>query len=181
MSMRNLRPILLLLWLLCQVVGGATAAGAEELPWKAFESKEGRFVVEFPGVPHPRRNTRPTAKFGTLEQHMFLLEVPNTGVFSVSYMDYPRGAMDKYKADQLLDDARDNVLKISKGKLISEAKVTMNGFPGRAIVFEGASNLVFSAHYYVAKERVYSALAYVPKASADSPHVKRFLDSFKLQ
>jgi len=176
MSMSHLRP-----WIFLFVAGVASTAAADELPWKAFESKEGRFVVEFPGVPRPRHNSRPTAKFGTLEQHMFLLEVPNTGVFSVSYMDYPRGAIDKYQADQLLDDARDTVLKIAKGKLLSETKVTMGGFPGRAIVFEGANNLVFSAHYYVARERVYSALAYVPKGSGDSPYVKRFLDSFKLQ
>jgi hypothetical protein len=177
MNMRYLRPWIAVVGaLLC----ASAVAGAEELPWKAFESKEGRFVVEFPGVPRQRNNARPTAKFGTLEQHMFLLEVPNTGVFTVSYMDYPRGAMDRYKPDQLLDDARDTALKISKGKLVSETKVTMGGFPGRAIVFEGANNLVFSAHYYVAKERVYSALAYVPKATADSPSVKRFLDSFKL-
>jgi hypothetical protein len=174
--MTHLRPTIVSLVLLV-----AAGARAEEPSWKSFESKEGRFTVEFPGVPRQRSNTRPTARFGTLEQHMFLLEVPNVGVFTVSYMDYPRGAMDKYKPDQLLDDARDNALKIAKGKLLSETKVTMNGFPGRVIVFDGANNLVFTAHYYVAKERVYTALAYVPKASGDSAEVKRFLASFKLE
>src|SRR5215470_15018256 len=133
-------------WMVCGLLVVSAAAVADEPSWKSFESKEGRFAVEFPGVPRQRSNTRPTARFGTLEQHMFLLEVPNTGVFTVSYMDYPRGAMDKYKPDQLLDDARDNALKIAKGKLISETKVTMNGFPGRVIVFDGANNLVFTAH-----------------------------------
>jgi hypothetical protein len=175
MTVRSLSLVVVILLV------GLGAARADDLPWKQFESREGRFVVEFPGTPRPLSSPRPTAKWGTLEQHLFAVELPSNLVFSVSYIDYPKGAIDKDKIEQLLDDARATVVKLAKGKLISETKVTMNGFPGRVIVFEGANNLVFIAHYYLVNGRLYTALVYGPKAAPDSPPVARFFDSFKIK
>src|SRR5687768_12388519 len=110
------------------VVALAPAAALAQ-DWKEFSSQECRCSAQYPGSPQPKTQSMQT-KVGTLEAKMFMLEMP-TAFYAMAYVDYPKDAASKKPPDELLDGARDGAVGNVKGKLASETKISMNGYPGR--------------------------------------------------
>lgn len=148
--------------------------------WKDFTSAECRCSAQFPGMPQQR--TQPLqSKLGALEAKMIILDVPGTAFFALFFMDYPKDAVSSRKPDELLADARDAAVNNVKGKLASETKVTMNGFPGRELKIDAPGDMTLHARMYVVKDRLYQAIVVLPKSRDSSGDGKKFLDSFKFQ
>jgi hypothetical protein len=153
-------------------------ASAQE--WKEFSSPECRCSAQFPGAPQPR--TQPLqSKYGSHEAKMWILDVPGNAFFALFYMDYPKDSFAKAKPEDLLADARDEAVKNVKGKLVSETKITMNGYPGREFKIASPGALNLHARIFLAKERLYQVIAVVPEARDSAGDAKKFLDSFKFQ
>jgi hypothetical protein len=168
--LRFLAPLALI------VLAPALAAAQE---WQDFNSPECRCSASYPGKPQPKTQSMQT-KVGTLDARMFMLEMPNA-FYALAFVDYPRDAIAKNSPDSLLDAARDGAVGNVKGKLASETKVSMNGFPGRELRIEAPGDLALQARMYLVKERLYQVLVVMPKAKESAADSKRFLDSFKFQ
>lgn len=148
--------------------------------WKDFTSAECKCSAQFPGMPQQR--TQPhQSKYGALESKMILLDVPGTAFFALAFIDYPKEAEASRKPDEMLADIRDTAVGNVKGKLTSETKITMNGYPGRELRIDSPGNMSLHARFYLVKDRIYQSLVVVPKAREGSGDAKKFLDSFKFQ
>jgi hypothetical protein len=103
----------------------------------------------------------------------------NSAFYAVAFVDYPKEAVASSKPDDLLDGARNGAVEKVKGKLESEEKITMNGFPGRELRIAAPGDLKLSARIYMVKARLYQTIVVAPKAKEVAGNTKRFLDSFK--
>ena len=152
-------------------------AAAQE--WKPYSSDECRCSALVPGTPQLRNQPMRT-NLGNLDAKMVTLEVPDA-FYAIAFVDYPKDKLGKTAPDKLLDGARDGAVANVKGKLASEAKVTMNGFPGRELRIEAPGDLVLAARIYMVQERLYQSLVVMPKPREAAADAKKFLDSFKFQ
>ena len=139
--------------------------------WQEFSSEEGRFSVLMPGVPAVKtQNLRDTQ----VAMHMFTADHASSS-FMASYFDSGQSAV---PADSLLDRARDGSIQNTQGHLISEEKITVDGYPGRAFKSVARGNNFVSSRIYLVEGRLYMLMVVHPEnESSDAP---KFLQSFKL-
>jgi len=146
-----------------------------EDPWKEFTSREGKFSVIMPGEPTYTTQTAPT-KEGMVQIHMFLI---GHGVmaYGIIYNDVPGAIADVQK---YLDERRNGAVLTSKGTLISEKKISIEGHPGREIKLKTADNMQYTGRLYFIDGRFYQVIVTAPaEVNAEAVSAK-FLDSFKL-
>jgi len=152
-------------------------AAAQE--WKPYNFDECHCSAQFPGTPQVR-TTPVRTNLGNLDAKMATLEVPE-GFYAIMFVDYPKDRPTKSTPDDILTGVREGQVANLKGKLVSETKITMNGFPGRELRIEAPGDLVLFSRVYLAKERLYQSLAVTPKKREGSADVKKFLDSLKFE
>ena len=172
---------------------GPIAAEASGPAWKTFRPDGAGFSVALPG--QPRREERAVATDAG-EVPSVRYEAGAGGVnYSVSFVDY--GAAAARDPKRLLDATRDAVIRLSKGDLLGERRVTLGRYPGRD--FEAAIPLVKPAgapgaaeskgetergllrcRIYLVGRRVYQVMAAGPKRAEDAEQVDAFFKSFKL-
>jgi hypothetical protein len=148
--------------------------------WVSFNSSDGRFSVGMPKK--PEENVRDIdSAVGKLQLHTF----PSSsaiGYFMVSYGDYPNEpAADR--REPVLDGVRDGVISGLEGELISETKISINGYPGRELLAKKtieSSETTFNWRIYLVGRRVYQVAAATKKADSTSPEIAKFLNSFRL-
>jgi hypothetical protein len=140
--------------------------------WVEFTSKEGRFSVLMPKQPTVRKQTAP----GSVEVHMFLVEYTAVA-YGVLYNDLAGKVTDPEKA---LDDGRAGAVRSSGGVLLTEKKISLDGYPGREIRIKTRDNIIYTARIYVVGQRFYQIIVTTPEGMDISKPMKKFMDSFKL-
>ena len=142
-------------------------------PLTEFVSEEGNFSVMMPGT--PTEESESTAE--GIDIHMFSAESGSTA-YVVGYSDFPQEIIDVTDPEMLLGFAQDGA--VGSGALISEAPITLNGYPGKDLKFEEASEgLIIYARIYLVDNRLYQVIA--TTEDSDMPtEISEFLDSFKL-
>ncbi len=160
----------------------STFAFGWQLPadWVSYSSPDGRFSIGMPKTPVEDVKDVESV-VGTLKLHSF----PSTSAtahFLVSYGDYPtEPAADNREA--ILDGVRGGVIKGSEGQLISETKITLDGYPGRQFTAKrmlDGSEIIFNWRIYLVGRRLYQLAAVVNKNNSNSPEIQKFLNSFRL-
>jgi hypothetical protein len=110
--------------------GGTGATPAE---WREFTSEEGRFKVRFPAA-HQYRKLPFSMGPVTAEQHMYLVQLGDTAVFMVGYMDLPPGG--SKNPEKSFDGA---IIHVTRGivgeggRVLSTGKVSRGTCEGREI------------------------------------------------
>jgi len=171
-----MRPVPVILLVACAL---SSTAWAEPV-WRDTKSAEGRFSAKFPGTPQQATKPMRTA-LGNLQPRLFLLEAPGQPFYAVAYVDYPKDRIAGKKPDELLDGARDSAVANIGGKLASEQKITLAGFPGRELRVEKIrGDMILVCRLYLADERLYQALVVMPRAKESPELVQPFLDGFVL-
>ena len=155
--------------------------------WKPFESTEGGFVIAFPGKPGFQTRTVQAAA-GPLVNQIYGLDI-GVSVFVVSFTDmpFPVPSGNKELVNRALDAGRDRALAGARGKLISEVPLTLDGYPGRNLLYSDGDGLTHSRSYIVGN-RLYQLLVvsddYRNSSTEDQKFFKdlvnRFFTSFKL-
>ena len=140
--------------------------------WVEFTSKEGGFSVLMPKEPTMRKQTAP----GSVEVCMFIAEYPVVA-YGVRYNDLPGKVADPEKA---LDDGCAGAVRSSGGMLLTEKKISLDGYPGREIRIKTRDNIIYTARIYVVGQRFYQTIVTVPEGMDISKAMKKFMDSFKL-
>jgi serine/threonine protein kinase len=150
--------------------------------WKEVSLPGGRFTVWMPGTPKEARVPIKTAS-GVVEKHQAELSDPGNKIYyHVSYDDYPGIKVDARGAEARLNAARDGMLKPVKGKLVSEARIRLDGHPGRDTFFEIPrlpGVLVRARHYWV-NQRHYHLMVLGKAEVVRSEAVEPFFSSFRL-
>jgi hypothetical protein len=166
-----------LIVLICSVIAFGFQQPSD---WVSFSSPEGRFSIGAPTKPQENVKDIDSA-VGKLQLHSF----PSSSAiayFMVSYGDYPNEpAADR--RELVLDGVRDGVIKGLEGELISETKISIDGYPGRELLakksIEG-SETTFNWRLYLVGRRVYQVAVATKKADSTTPEITKFLNSFRL-
>ena len=150
--------------------------------WKEYSSQQGRFTIMFPGTP--------TEAAGRLEGRRFMLKT--TAVYAVYYTDFPASFPYDLEKEvslrkQFLDASRDTTLAQSKGKVLSETDISLEGHPGRMMKIALPDGTITREKTYVVGKRIYQIIVVTrgellaPDGGRfDETRATKFLDSFKL-
>jgi hypothetical protein len=144
--------------------------------WVAFESKEGRFAARFPVSPQRQKVPVPTTA-GTFTQTVFSAQ-KGLPYFAVAVIDYPPKLVEQRGTANMLDGVRDGATR--SGKIISEKKFTLQGWPARRLQVKGFHGRSANRDLIIvlANARLYQAIVAAPVGTA-STIAKRFLTNFK--
>jgi hypothetical protein len=157
------------------LAGGSQPASAQS--WTEFHSKEGAFSILMPSKP-ARQNNPTSTPIGTIDIVMFTAST-DSAFYAVTYSDFPSAPSDDDEANRRLDSGRDGGVAQAKGKLISETRITLDGFLGREIKAKVEGGYLL-ARVYSVKQRVYQIIMAGSEAEIASQHAIRFFNSFKL-
>ena len=152
------------------------AGGFTQAEWPKFKSTEENFTISMPGEPRQERNSG-RGPFGN-GHHIYSIE--SNGVsYTVSNSVFENPPTQPKDIKRVLDFARDVVLTVTSGKLLSDKDISVEGYPGREVRIE-KDKKVWTLHAYVVKGRMYQLMTTEPKAKEQSPDTAKFFDSFKL-
>ncbi len=152
-------------------LGGGVAQAAA---WKNFTSNDGGFQVMMPGTPQLQQNTHKSF-VGAIEENTYMVNTKD-GSYSVEYSNLPNIAVSMGGAGAIFDGAKKGLLKDSGGKQVSFSDITLNGNPGKELVYQIPSvgaDTMGKARFYLVQKRLYVLVATGSKAS-------QFFNSFKL-
>jgi len=153
----------------------ASAQAADQ--WQTFKSENGKFSVLMPCKPAVEAQ-EVKSDDGPVKQAFHSCE-NRTGYFMVTFVDYPKASKEK----AMLDAYRDNGLKSTGSKVVTEAPLTLDTYPGREIVANGLvdkSEVVFNWRIYLVDKRIYALTAATTKENSKSPDISKFMSSFSL-
>lgn len=152
------------------------AVGFRQAEWPKFKSTEENFVISMPGEPEQERNSAP-GPFGN-GHHIYSVE--SNGIsYTISNSVFENPPARPKDIKRALDLARDLLLTVSVGKLLSDRDISLGGFPGREVRIE-KDKKIWSLRAYIVKGRMYQLMTTEPKAKEQSPETSKFFDSFQL-
>lgn len=159
-------------------VCAALAACTPELDWRELSVPEGRFAVLLPGKAQRESRTFNTAA-GALTMTMYACSLKR-GTMGVAYTDYPAAQATAERRRELVDAARDALLRNIGAGAHAEEEVAIAGLPGREVYAEGRADTQLKARFVMSGNRLYQ-IAYVgAPAGTASADIDMFLTSFKL-
>ncbi len=137
----------------------------------AYAPSGGGFSVQMPGPVQEQTDPNGT--------HMFLSEV-NGKAFIVGYTEFGSHLkVTKSNADMLLDAARNGMVQNAQSKVASETRITFHGRPGRDYKLVTKEGYIMHLRMILAETRLYQVGVAAPKEDANSPEIKKFIDSFR--
>ena len=143
--------------------------------WRTFESTEGKFKVDFPGVPVVKRG-----RFRTEMGDVTSLRhtVGGDATYDVRYNDYPKAGIAKLTVSKMLDALRDGLVAESKGELASEKSYSLGRFAGRDQEITGGDGTRYRIRLLLVDNRLYQLTAMArPPMRIDE---EKFFGSFQL-
>jgi outer membrane lipoprotein-sorting protein len=151
---------------------------SESPTWTEFHSVEGRFKVLLPDKPVTQTLTLEIPQ-GRIVHYGFT--ATKTFVTCViDYADLPKTMIDPGRAKLVFDEARDELLKATQGKLVGETIISVEGHAGREVTMSfpgGAAN----ARFFMVNERLYQLLIMrLTVLDESTEDVMKFFSSFKL-
>jgi len=162
--------------------GGGGPAGDPAVPgWLEFADPNGQFTVRMPRMPAaPTKQPWPLPNGDPAEATIYTVEIGGA-MYAVAHLTVP-GREAKAPADPVLDDAITGQVGWFRGAVIkSRTNVTHQGFPGRQAVLEypGAKGSTV-LRVILAGNRMFWVVARGDNFAADTPKVRGFLDSLKI-
>ena len=137
--------------------------------WRMFAPLGGRFTVLLPATPVALAGSG----FQTYTCHV------NDVRYVVQYNDRSPKSVQYIGAEQTLKIVRDAFLKTSRSRLLSESRLTRNGFPGLKLVALRPRGRQETICTYVAGAREYHLIVAFPvRDAAAQADADKFLDSF---
>jgi hypothetical protein len=147
--------------------------------WQTFTSPEGDFSVDMPGNP-VADNQESSTDQGSITVHLYTVRIGNSD-YIVAYSDYPEGMIAATGVQAFLDDIRNNAINNTKGKLLAEETIELNGNPGRSLRVESPDGTgIAQARMLLVGNRLYQVFVATEKVNAETADVQRFLNSFTL-
>lgn len=145
--------------------------------WREIEIPAGHFRVLFPAPPRTTRRNIKT-DIGNVASTRYTVSDAAGVTYDVLFNDYPRDGLAKAPHQKLLDSARDGLIYQSKGRLIGEKPITLDGYPGRDQEILGPDGTHYRVRLVWADTRLYQLMAVTP--GKPRPESSVFFDSFRI-
>lgn len=194
-SLKNILPLFASIVLLtsCATQPKTTLEKTKEIPvaetaddWYLFENEELDYSIQFPKAPIPKHRIMDT-DLGDLQEKRFGCEMTEEGegmLYIVSTLQFPLGIANSSMAKNLDDFFRytiDYELNTLPGKLLSEKKIELDGFEGRAITIDYQDSLILvTMNIYFIGDRIYTLQTGSRFDKDKSLQINRFFNSFKV-
>jgi len=161
---------------------GGESAGNPDLPgWLEFADPNGQFKVRMPRKPaDPTKQQWAFPNGDQAEATIYTMEIGGA-VWAVAHLTVP-GREPGAPADPVLDEAIGGGMPWTKGAVVkSRTNITHQGFPGRQAVLEypGVKGTTV-LRVILAGKRMFWVVARGDNFAADTPKVRGFLDSLKI-
>jgi predicted Zn finger-like uncharacterized protein len=159
--------------------GGAAGADAGTAGWVEVHEPEGRYRVKFP-VAATAMNQQAKLPEGVVNVKLHLAQVPaNQEAFVSLHEMIPPGAPN----EALFAKEIDTVKTQAPGATVSDLKsITYQGHEGRQFLLSmPGKKEAMVVRMIAADNRVIALMAAAPNASADTPRIKAFFESLKIE
>jgi hypothetical protein len=153
----------------------AQAASAPR--WRNYQSGSGKFKVLFPDTPKVVKG-RIRTEIGDVVSVRHTAGDGVDSTYDVTYNDYPKAGIAKLPPHKLLDAARDGLLHLAQGRLVSEKPFALGKLQGRDQEITGADGTRYRVRMLLVDNRLYQITAMAQPPS--QPDEKTFFESFQL-
>jgi hypothetical protein len=144
-----------------------TAAGAFE-----FTDAQGKFRATFPAQPTLDRQEGTSISGPHVH---FTWEVDDAGRhFSVTYTEYQVAPVKNYDKNVM------GMLAATKGKLLRQTRIDLDGLDGREVYTHLPDNNVMRQRIFLSGNRLYQAVYVGPFGTESRADVRAFMESFRL-
>jgi hypothetical protein len=174
-----MRKFLVLGLFICGLASGCAEQPSEPV---LFESRAGGFSILVPASLQEKTQDVESG-FSKMTVHAF---IGGTDLlrFFISYLDYDEEVLTELKADEILRQAQAQLVSSPDAVVLSEAEITLNGYPGREITFdtgeESNPELSVKARIFLVGPRLYQIMVMIPKGDVGTVSNNAFLESFSL-
>ena len=156
--------------------------------WKEFLSTEGKFKIQFPGIPYESSSMGAARDGSKMHTTTYQSAIP----YTVSYVDDSRLPTDPAGLKNYFDSSRIAEFEWLrqqgvKSTILTESDITVGGYPGRFLVVELSTGDIYRRKIIIVKNRIFAVEATTPKTNprtrGDNPYEKlsmRFINSFSL-
>lgn len=151
-------------------------AACQQNPTKGgYTSNDGKFSVNIPAAPNEQ-----VQKSGDLTIHQFIATQDDVA-YIIIYVDYPAGVIKPGNEEKILNAARDGATGNSKGKLLKERHIKLQGkYPGRELlVLTADGKTAVKDRIYLMGNRMYQVMVSASQDKLSAPEIKAYLDSFQ--
>lgn len=145
--------------------------------WREFESKDGRFSVQFPGRPQ-RTEQKTRTDIGHVISVRYTVNHSGRVTYDLMFNDFPKAQIASVKAERLWDAARDSLIYQTGGRITSEVHTMHNGARARQFEIADKDGTRFIVRLLFADNRLYQLLVASPYGAA--AEAQRFFNSFSL-
>ena len=147
----------------------------QDKPSEKYESKEGKYSVQFPGKPNKTTN-----KAGGIDLHIAIVEM-GMGGFAVIHSDFPPEAIKAAKPKALLDGGQKGLIENFKAKVTSsrDFEFGMEKYPARELIGE-KDKLNLRIQIILAGNRLYQVFVVGSKEQVTSKEADAFFKSFEI-
>jgi hypothetical protein len=156
---------------------------------KGFLLETDKYRITFPGKPVDQ--VQPVqSELGELKLYIHIYEVPNdiddgNHTFGMIESAYPADVISSDKKellDKFFRGAVDGSAKNINGRLLTESRIQLNGYPGRQFKVDYQDGLaIVTMRCYLVKNVLYMLQVISEGKRDDNPANKKFLDSFMLK
>ena len=159
----------------CRFCCSSVLVAGQDKPPEKYESKEGKYSVQFPGKP-----MKATKKAGGIDLHIAIVE-KGMGGFAVIHSDLPPEAIKIAKPKDLLDGGAEGAHRELQGKgdLLPGLRVRRGKVPRRELNGE-KDKLNLRIQIILAGNRLYQVFVVGPKEQITSKEADAFFKSFEI-
>jgi hypothetical protein len=157
------------------VLFASTLAAGQDKPLEKYESKVGKYSVQFPGKPNKTTN-----KAGGIDLHIAIVEM-GMGGFAVIHSDLPPEAIKVAKPKDLLDGGQKGLIENFKAKVTSsrDFEFGTEKYPARELVGE-KDKLKLRIQIILAGNRLYQVFVVGSKEQITGKEADAFFKSFEI-
>ena len=160
------------------------ACGSKDNSWTPYTSGEGGFTITMPSKPVKTEKTEVTP-FGKQVVHFITwkpssLSIGKFKLFQVSYTDCPpRFTNDSVMMDVMLDSSIRMRKKDFSEKDFPTEVINLNGYPGRALIFDAPGNQVVIVKQCITNNRRYDLTVIGKMEQGTNAEINTFFNSFQ--
>ncbi|PYX34043.1 MAG: hypothetical protein DMG80_03705 [Acidobacteria bacterium] len=146
--------------------------------WQSFASPDGKFAISFPGKPILDEHPAKLATGESYTSHRWTTKAADDAAFGCSWWEDPN--LPNRSSDEMLNKIRDFGLYGVQGRLISERRFTLQGYPAKDIEARARGNLAMHNRIILVGTRVYTLLVFETSGKRNITNAERFFKSFSL-
>ena len=143
--------------------------------WQLVDLADGRFKVSFPGQPTPEAVATKSASGGSFTSHVLRVKITDQVAYGCTWFDDP--SLAGLSVEDRLNQARDHGISGVQGTLLSEKRLSVQGYPARDIQVSARGHAAFDNRIILVGTTLYSLMVADVSGNHDSANVQRFFNS----